>query len=317
MTNLGISSRPAQPSELDQLVANWDRHVTVKQPPVDFGAYQPELPDFPLCHVPFASHPAFFNAAPEKKLRVLAGAWIWYNEKTQALEERIVNPACLLILHDTFEGAQTSAIKRSISQTMIDEQYHAYMSMSPSIFTRERRELTGLAFGSPFVVSEYERLCERLLCKREKHILLLSFMIVAELTINAYLSLLSGDHSIQPINRLITNNHKKDEARHARIIKNVGRKIFLNFNEKDRQDCINFISLALRIFTKAEFDPWLRILNHVGFEEADELIEYGRTQQGGKPLFRECQALRKFATELEFADQIEFFTSRDIPHVPS
>lgn len=291
---------------LAALADSWDRRVTVRRPAVDLDAYRPDLPDFPRDKVPFGAHPAFAGATPEQIARVLAGAWIWYNEKTIALEETIVNQACQLILHDAFPGTGDSVTKKLMSQTIVDEQYHVYMSVSTSLAVRERRALHGLTFPEPFIVEELRRLQATRKNEHERNVTLLAFMTVAELSINAYLILLSSDQTIQPANRTVTDNHRKDEASHANIMKNVVKSICLRFSEAERSLFTDSLSAALAAFVKPEFAPWKAILDYVGIADSDALIAFGREAQGDRPLFRDYGTLKQFASELDFGDRIAF-----------
>ena len=290
--------------KLDGFSESWDKTSSVKKPSVSFKCFEPEKADYPESLVPFHSHPLYQTLASETKTRILSAAWIWYNEKTEFLEEIIVNPACHLILGRRFFGTCSNEVRRLISQIMVDEQYHAYMSIYPSIFTREKRDLEGLQFKYPYVVARYYELCNTEHDEKTRDILLLAFMVVAELSINGYLSLLSNNDDIQPLNKEITSNHQKDEARHSFIIKQVARDIYRNMHDDDQQSFSDFINEALKAFVMAEFEPWKIILEFIGVPCVDELIQFSREKQNGAPLFRDVRVLRGFINELGFSQRV-------------
>lgn len=292
--------------KLDGFSESWDKTSSVKKPSVSFKSFEPGKADYPESLVPFYQHPRYQNLEAGTKTRILSAAWIWYNEKTEFLEEMVVNPACQLILSRRFFGACSNEVRCLISQIMVDEQYHAYMSIYPSIFTREKRDLEGLQFKYPYVIKRYKELCNTAHDENTRNILLLAFMVVAELSINGYLSLLSKNDEIQPLNKEITCNHQKDEARHSFIVKQVARDIYLSMNEDDRNHLSGFINEALQAFVMAEFEPWKIILDFIGVPFADELIKFSSEKQNGAPLFRDVRVLQGFINELGLSKQIPF-----------
>ncbi|WP_048697343.1 diiron oxygenase [Erwinia piriflorinigrans] len=292
--------------KLDGFSESWDKTSSVKKPSVSFTCFEAEKADYPESLVPFHQHPLYQKLDHETKTRILSAAWIWYNEKTEFLEELIVNPACQLIVTKRFFGACSNEVRRLISQIMVDEQYHAYMSIYPSIFTREKRDLEGLYFEYPHVIKRYRDIDNTHNDEGTKNILLLAFMVVAELSINGYLNLLSKNEDIQPLNKEITYNHQKDEARHSFIVKQVAKDIYINMSEEEKTLFSGFINEALIAFVKAEFLPWKIILEFIGVPFAEELIRFSEEKQNGAPLFRDVRVLQGFINELGFGHRVPY-----------
>lgn len=76
---------------LPRLVARWGRRAVVKQDELDLdGHYDPGLPDFPGHLVPVLALPGAGSLDDEARRQILAAAWISYNAKTAAVEDKVV-----------------------------------------------------------------------------------------------------------------------------------------------------------------------------------------------------------------------------------
>src|SRR4051812_30325111 len=80
---------------LASLGKSWDQRVAVRKERLDLNQYyDASIPDFPTSLVPFWMDEDFVGLGQDVKWRLLATAWIAFNEKAIYLEEAVVQPAC-------------------------------------------------------------------------------------------------------------------------------------------------------------------------------------------------------------------------------
>lgn len=92
---------PFEQDLLEKLTERWGRRVSVKQDELDLdGHFDPALPDFPDRLVPVFRLPAAAGLDAQARHRILAAAWVSYNEKTIAIENEVILPACRLMLRE-------------------------------------------------------------------------------------------------------------------------------------------------------------------------------------------------------------------------
>src|SRR5690242_12421625 len=90
---------------LGQLAASWETRAAVKKDELDVDAmYDESLPDFLMDLVPFKDHPDFLKAPDELKSRALSCGWLAYNEKTIAIETKVISPACMHVIDGAVPG---------------------------------------------------------------------------------------------------------------------------------------------------------------------------------------------------------------------
>jgi len=258
----------------------------------------PTIPDFPSRMVPFRDDPRYGALEPVFRQRVLAAAWVAYNEKTIAVEKAIVAPACDLLLEGAFHCTDAAATKRAVAQTLVDEHYHVLMCLDACIATRELHGLSSLRIPKPVVVHELERAIDASGDAREAEITRLAFAIVAETTINAYLDLLANDASIQPINRDTTALHRRDESSHAKLFKEFARGLFGALTERERRVFVRALGAGLGAFVKVDFGAWGAILTHLAVAGAGTLLD--GCSGPGKPqrVFRDFSGFRLLLRDL-------------------
>ena len=261
---------------LAELAARWGRRAVVKKDELDLdGHYDPELPDFPGHLVPPLELPGAQSLDDEARRQLLAAAWISYNAKTAAVENRIVLPACRLMLQPRIPVRHDEAASAALQQTIIDEHYHILMCDNAVGVTRRCRGLQELAFdpGGWAVVRGLEEHLSGL-TGPARDLAQIGFALAAETTISGYLSALARAEDIQPMNRITTDLHRRDESGHAVIFRELACSLYSELGQAERELFRNALATGLAAFYAADFDPWVLVAAAGGFEiEAGQLAE--------------------------------------------
>lgn len=260
--NSSTRDKPAYESDLLlQLSRRWGKRVAVKKDELDLdGHFDPELPDFPEHLVPFSTIDAFAKADREARQRILAASWIAYNMKTTAIEDELILPACRLMLEERVPVRKDEAAVAALHQTIIDEHYHILMCHNAVGVTRRRRALESLRFDPgewPVVIG------------REKHRVGLSglrrdladiaFALAAETTINAFLSGVSSDFDIQPMNRITVDMHRRDESGHAVIFRELVIDLYRELAPDERDFFRESLASGLSSFGATDVASWVTV----------------------------------------------------------
>jgi hypothetical protein len=267
---------------LTQLAARWGRRAVIKQDELDLdGHYDPDLPDFPENLAPVLALPGAGSLDDEARGQILAAAWICYNAKTAAVEDEIVLPACRLMLDQRIPVRHDQSAVAVLQQTIIDEHYHILMCHNAVGVTRRRRGLHELDFD-PHGWAVVRGLDECLagLAGPARDLTEIGFALAAETTISAYLSALSTAQGIQPMNRITTDLHRRDESGHAVIFRELACSLYGRLGPADRELFRSALAAGLAAFYAPDFDPWVPVARAGEFDvEAGQLAELA----AGKP----------------------------------
>lgn len=280
---LSQASRPDFERDLIAgLAARWGQRAVVKQDELDLDEhYDPDLPDFPDHLVPALQLPGTESLDDEARHQILAAAWILYNAKTAAVEDEVVLPACRLMLDQRIPVRHDQSTVAALQQTIIDEHYHILMCHNAVGVTRRRRGLEDLNFD-PHGWSVVRGLdgCRAGLAGPARDLTEIGFALAAETTISGYLSALSTADDIQPMNRITTGLHRRDESGHAVIFRELACSLYDNLDPADQELFRNALAAGLAAFCAPDFDPWVPVARTGGFDiEAQELVELA----AGKP----------------------------------
>jgi P-aminobenzoate N-oxygenase AurF len=258
------------------LAARWGRRAVVKQDELDLDEqYDPGLPDFPDHLVPVLELPGARSLEDEARLQILAAAWIFYNAKTTAIEDEVVLPACRLMLDQRIPVRRDQSAVAALQQTIIDEHYHILMCHNAVGVTSRRRGLEDLNFDPRgwSVVRGLDE-CRAGLAGPARDLTEIGFALAAETTISGYLSALSTAQDIQPMNRITTGLHRRDESGHAVIFRELACSLYGSLGPADRELFRNALAAGLAAFRAPDFDPWVPVARAGGFDvEARELAE--------------------------------------------
>jgi len=295
---------------LQRLAAAWPRRATIRtdldrvEAP---GVYDPDIPDYPANLLPFGDHPDFLTATPEQRQHVLTLAWLTYNERVIAAEEYVANPAFVLIMHGAFPGAESIEIKRTVQQAHIDETWHTYMHMLAMQRTRDLRRVTEEPDRPPAIT--YRRLLEACAAATEpweQNLLTLVWTTVAEVSVNAYLTLLSRDTTIQPLHSLVPQLHARDESAHSSMMVEVVASLYVHMSEEQRNRFCWALPQALLAFAEHDYGAWRSILTHCGIRHAERIVADVESESGFALLVRDFSGIRRVVSKLGIVDRIDF-----------
>ncbi|MGW1375717.1 diiron oxygenase [Streptomyces sp. NPDC002446] len=307
------ASRP-QPSDqappaferdlLHQLTKRWGKRVAVKKDELDLdGHFDPELPDFPEHLVPLLALPGRKPLDADARRQILSASWIAYNAKTTAIEDEVILPACRLMLHERIPVRKDEAAVTALHQTIIDEHYHILMCQNAASVTRRRRGLTGLTFD-PRDWSVVRALRER---RREltgpaRDLVEIAFALAAETTINAFLSTISTEYGIQPMNRITVDLHRRDESGHAVVFRELAVSLYGELAADQRELFKDALVQGLDAFRAPDFDPWVGVAAAGGMDvTADEL----RSAAANRPAApRDTGPLQTLLADLGLAEEL-------------
>ena len=87
---------------------------------------------------------------------------------------------------------------------------------------------------------------------------------------------LSGETSIQPLNRLTVEAHRKDELVHSNIFSHLTKCIYSCLNVKEKKFLAEMLPKPVRWFADAELDVWEHMLSQIGFQKTRTLIQDSR-----------------------------------------
>jgi hypothetical protein len=259
-------------NSLKDLSNNWQYRAQVKQDEFnEEELFVNAKDDFLTDLLPFKDHFLFIEATDELKKKILSCGWLAYNEKTIDIEADVITPACMGIIHGDFPGLQ-KIVSTIASQTLVDEAYHVLLVNTGSQLTRQRRGLLSLTLPASNLIVKMRNCQQQHSENWQQTLILLATAIVSEIFISDYLRLLSHETSIQPLNRLIVDTHRRDELLHSSIFKNIAKCIYTSLSIKKREFFLQVLPLPIRWFANLELDVWYSILQQIGFQNTYTLI---------------------------------------------
>ncbi|AJK46537.1 diiron oxygenase [Burkholderia plantarii] len=287
---------------VERLAASWDHRVAVRQPRLDLTQYcDDSIPEFPISMVPFWDDEDFAPLPHADKLRFLGAAWVAYNEKAMYLEDEIVQPLCSLLLKRRLPGTGDARLKQALAQIQVDEQFHILMCLEVCHCARERHRLGDLEVPEPLVgVAQRARLAAAR-DEREAAIVRLAYASVAEMSINAYLTQVSTDLSIQPLNRINTDLHRRDEAAHGTGFHEIVGSVYRALDAPGQAAFAAEIAAALDVFTTPDTTAWHAILAHLAVPHRERILARLDARNEGVRLSRDYATLRSLFDELGIA----------------
>ncbi|MFF7635715.1 diiron oxygenase [Kitasatospora sp. NPDC008050] len=305
-----VGDREIDESVLRRIADSWPRRATVRTDLDRISApeeYDRALPDYPEHLLPFAEHPRWLAAEPGQRQQVLTMAWLVYNERVIAAEEHVANPTFAKIMHGHFPGADGVHLKRAVQQTHVDEVWHTYMHMIAMQRTREVRQVTGEP-RYPHTVT-FRRLQEAQARAGEawqRDLLKLVWTTVSEISVNAYLELLSRDETVQPLHALVPRLHARDEAAHSSVMVEVAKALYVHLNAEQRRAFVDTLPKALHAFVEQDFAVWPGILTAAGIEHAEEIVADCRRASGSNLLVRDFSGIRRIVREMELDELVDY-----------
>lgn len=266
---------------LVQLTRRWGRRVAVKKNELDLdGHFDVTRPDFPEHLVPVLNLPGAERLDRDARERILSAAWIAYNAKTAAIEDEIILPACRLMLLDRIPVRRDDVAVEALHQTIIDEHYHILMCHNAVGVTRRRRDLGDVRFAPDVWSVVRGRAAARSgLSGIDRDIVDIAFSLAAETTISGFLSALSTAADIQPMNRITTDLHRRDESGHAVVFRELCGSLYRSLDDGRQRMFREALVHGLAAFRSADLDPWVTVAAQGGFAVGvDQLREWAASR---------------------------------------
>jgi P-aminobenzoate N-oxygenase AurF len=287
---------------LVRLAERWGKRVAVKQDELDLdGHFDPRLPDFPDRLVPPLRLPEAAALSEEARTAMRSASWIAYNAKTAAIENEVILPACRLMLEEDLPVRRDHTAVTALHQTIIDEHYHILMCHNAAGVTRRRRDLEDLDFR-PSGWSVVQRLQEAKLGRDgiARDLVSVAFALAAETTINAFLSALSTEASIQPMNRLTVDLHRRDESGHAVIFRELVGALYRELDAEQRELFRESLVAGLDGFRAPDFEPWVAVAGRGGL-----VVSAGQLADAApRPAPRDTGPLQLLLADLGLTDEL-------------
>ena len=283
-------------SRLQRIQDSWDARAGVKQEQLSLD-WDPRYPDFLIDLLPFHDHPDFIAAPEELKAKALTLGWLAYNEKTVAIESQIIGPACSHLLDGEIGDFRADTHRITISEAMVDEAFHILLVSRSSAISRSRRGLTDVVIPHCSLVTNMRRRQADFPEEWKKRLITVATSIVSETLITDYLSTLSSAPDVQPLHRVTTEIHRRDEAAHNGVFKSLGALLYHTLSRSEREFFLDVLAEPTRWFGDPELDVWHSMLTQIGFPKADQIIADCRAES-------ELRATRLDLSTLEglFAD---------------
>lgn len=227
-------------------------------------------------------------------------AWLVYNERVITAEEKVANPTFARIVHGDFPGASDPFAAEAVQQAHVDETWHTYMHMLALRRTREVRSLNAEP-DYPTTVTYRSLLEAQAGCDEQwqRELLALVWTAVSEISVNAYLELLSRDETIQPMHSLVTRLHARDESAHGPVMVEICKKVYAEMDAAQRALFARTIPTALHAFVAQDFAVWPLVLRAAGFDTAEDIVEDCRRVPGSSLLVRDFSGVEKLVRAMD------------------
>lgn len=284
---------------IERLTDSWPSRANVRKTLPDITLdYDPRKPDYLAELLPFYDHPIYQEAAEEHKQAVLSCGWIAYNEKTVAIESKIVSPACMNLIDGEVSGFPHHRHRAAVAQALTDEAFHILLVVQATGVTRQRRKLSELVLPS-FELVESMQLHQDMHPEGWKKILIqLATAVVSEVMVSEYLSRLSNAFDIQPLNRITTEIHRRDESAHNGLFKSLGAVIYHGLNAREREFFVGALSQPSMWFASPELNVWESMLKQIGFPNAERMIDDCRAQRRSRDIHLNLSTLETLFADL-------------------
>ncbi|SDS06324.1 P-aminobenzoate N-oxygenase AurF [Pseudomonas asplenii] len=291
-----------------QLNKAWTKRATVcagdKFALID--VFDPSKPDYPIAMVPFYHHPKFQALSEELKSAVLTWGWIGYNLRTVTAEECVVNPA-LSVIANQYLGKDDWHFREAMQQTLIDEHYHTLMHLRAIQRSKADRNLElDLDLPPSVTYLRLQALCAQLPHAWQRDLAAITFAVVAEISVNAYLDMLADDQSIQPQNRRVAELHNRDEYAHSKVLAEVAKVMYEHMDAEKRRFFVQTLPEALNAFVAQDYSMWEAILTQLGVADVDVIIGDTREASRGSAIMRDYSGLYRLAEDLGITADMNF-----------
>jgi hypothetical protein len=284
---------------IERLRDSWPSRANVRKPLLDVALdFDPSKPDFLAELLPFHDHPIYQKAAEEHKQAALSCGWIAYNEKTVAIESKIVSPACMHLIDGEVWGFPRHRYRSAVAQALTDEAFHILLVVQATGVTRQQRKLKHLVLPSFELVNSMQQHQEKHPERWKKILIQLATAVVSEVMVSEYLSRLSNAFNIQPLNRITTEIHRRDESAHNGLFKSLGAVIYHGLDPRAREFFVGALSQPSLWFASPELEVWEVMLKQIGFPGAEQMIADCRAQRRSRDIHLDLSTLEALFADL-------------------
>lgn len=276
-TETGTATQDGYPRDtIERLTASWATRSTVRCGAFDEAlSLRPvdELSDFPPALIPFASHPDYECQDDRLHRKAEALAWVAWNRRVVDNEELIVAPALASLLSGTSGLTLHGIDGLAVRQIVVDEYFHSYMHEHAMAATRRRFDLSPATLQRrTYSYRSYLAAAEGFGPGWQAEVALLAWMVVVELSINEYISIISRSSEIPEVNRRILLLHERDEGAHSVLVAEIARRQFARLDPKSRACFTACIPLAVAAFAKEDWQVWEDVLREAGIDRASSIV---------------------------------------------
>jgi 4-aminobenzoate N-oxygenase len=308
--SVDLTEESIGPTTLQRIAAAWPRRATIRtdmNKVTGAGEYDHSLLDYPVHLLPFAAHPRYLDASDEQRMQVNTLAWLAYNARVIAAEEFVANPTFEKLSHGVYPGVDRYEVKEAVQQSHIDEVWHTYMHMIAMQRTRGAREVPQEPdYSQPVTNRRLYELAGQASEKWESDLLYLLWTVVGEVSINAFLDLLAGDTTIQPLHALVARLHARDESAHGPVMHAVMKEVWVHLTKEQRELFIRTLPDAIVAFGAEDYKLWPEVLGASGIGHVDEIIADTRSQPGTELLVNDFTTVHRLIRELEIEHLVNF-----------
>jgi hypothetical protein len=218
-------------------------------------------------------------------------------------EDEIVLPVCNLLLKGRLPGASDPLVKQVLAQVQVDEQFHILMCLDVCNVARKHHQMHDFIAPCPALgVHLGRRLSETGIDGSQAQLVRLAYASVAEMSISSYLNQVSKDMTIQPINRINTDMHRRDESAHSIAFHEIVSSVYRALEPSDQASFRGYLADALEIFSLPDVAFWESILGYAEIRNREHIIARLENIAAGTRSSRDYAVLDSFCKNLYISD---------------
>ena len=249
---------------IDRVTRAWTKKASVLRWQPTFEPSGPVL-DYPLSILPVDQR-ALAGLDAETRQALSTSFWIQYNRRTIDAEEFIANPAIDWL---TREGALPTELKTALMQTAVDERYHTYFH-TLAVDEALARATVRPTFARAITVRELRARLDECIEPWQRDLVQLAYAAVAEVSVNAFLDLLSSSTEIRDANRSLVFMHNLDERLHSTIFVEIV-DLFIEREPRHRSELlVAEIRRASQSFLEHDFSMYRSVFEAHGLDIAPD-----------------------------------------------
>jgi hypothetical protein len=245
-------------SAVDNITRAWGQKASVRTWSPAFESTTVGL-DYPLESLPSfeVADRALFDAASSS---IATGLWLQYNWRTIQAEERIALPAIELLVGASVIDPQ---VKIGLLQTAVDEKYHTYFHHL-AMRDAEQRYALASEYNDSVTVRELKQALAAESVAWRRNIIQVAYAVVAEVSINAFLEILSRAPSLRDANRNLVEKHNRDEGYHSVLFVAAAENLLTFEDARTRAFLRQCLADAKDSFLQHDFSMYQRVMSAHG-----------------------------------------------------